>query len=274
MRFMDLRDPRYAYMFGFIQADGHLHAGSGNKGRLAVEIGVRDVQLLEKFRELCPYPSSVTTRTRRTNFAEEATSAVWNVCALEARRIVNELGVPYGKKSSSVKPPTEEHSAADYVRGLIDADGAVGFTAKGYPFVSFTTQSDALIEYFCDFGFHTTGAIRNPSRNARDNIYNIMYFNDDAAALAKVLYTPDCLALERKREKAAPVIAWERPSHMRARGVQRRWTPEEDEVIRRHPPEQAAVLLGRTLSSCQTRHWRIVGPKKPRVFSPSRKPPA
>ncbi|MFZ3499521.1 hypothetical protein ACODT5_41025 [Streptomyces sp. 5.8] len=38
MRFMDLEDPRYAYMFGFLQADGHLsQAGRqrGCSGRLA-----------------------------------------------------------------------------------------------------------------------------------------------------------------------------------------------------------------------------------------------
>ena len=35
--FMDLTVPEYAYMFGFLQADGHLAKGTGQKGRLTVE---------------------------------------------------------------------------------------------------------------------------------------------------------------------------------------------------------------------------------------------
>lgn len=33
-QFMDLRVPEYAYMFGFLQADGNLYQGMGRKGCL------------------------------------------------------------------------------------------------------------------------------------------------------------------------------------------------------------------------------------------------
>jgi hypothetical protein len=46
---MDLMVPEYAYMFGFLQADGHLAKGAGQKGRLTVEINAQDVALLREF---------------------------------------------------------------------------------------------------------------------------------------------------------------------------------------------------------------------------------
>ncbi|MFJ9565694.1 hypothetical protein ACIRQQ_37345 [Streptomyces fuscichromogenes] len=54
-RFMDLTVPEYAYMFGFLQADGHLAQQSRQRGRLTVEINARDIDLLRKFPELTPY---------------------------------------------------------------------------------------------------------------------------------------------------------------------------------------------------------------------------
>ncbi|MFF9857546.1 hypothetical protein [Streptomyces tendae] len=75
-QFMDLTVPEYAYMFGFLQADGHLSQQSRQRGRLTVEISARDIDLLRTFQELTPYNSSITERTRSTNFAETAHSAV------------------------------------------------------------------------------------------------------------------------------------------------------------------------------------------------------
>ncbi|MFF4706221.1 hypothetical protein ACWC4D_10565 [Streptomyces sp. NPDC001288] len=125
-RFMDLTVPEYAYMFGFLQADGHLAQGVGRKGRLTVEIKAKDVGLLRRFRQLTPYYSSITERTRATNFSEAHRSAVWILCSLDARTALNDLGLPYGSKSRTVAPPTVAFARRDYLRGVVDADGSVG----------------------------------------------------------------------------------------------------------------------------------------------------
>lgn len=69
-QFMDLTVPEYAYMFGFLQADGHLRQGVGQKGTLTVELNARVTELLRTFQKLTPYYSSITERTRSTNFAK------------------------------------------------------------------------------------------------------------------------------------------------------------------------------------------------------------
>ncbi|MFC9927105.1 LAGLIDADG family homing endonuclease [Streptomyces sp. NPDC127190] len=255
---MDLTVPEYAYMFGFLQADGHLQPGAGQKGRLSVELGARDVDLLRKFQQLTPYNSSITERTRSTNFAKSHTSATWTLCSLEARTRLNELGLPYGRKSKTIAPPNTDCSRRDYLRGLIDADGSVGFTSKGVPFVSLTTASSAIAFWVRDYSKGVTGAERSLKRNARDGIYNILYTMEAAQRLAADLYYPGCLSLDRKRASADSLSAWTRPAEMRAEHTRRRWTETEDRILLKlNSPMAAADALGRTLQSCNLRLWRL-----------------
>ncbi|MFS8204788.1 hypothetical protein ACLVWQ_39720 [Streptomyces sp. CWNU-52B] len=256
--FMNLKNPNYAYMFGFLQADGHLAKGTGQKGRLTVEINVRDIEVLREFQRLTPYNSSITERTRSTNFAESHHSATWTLCALEARTKLNELGLPYGRKSTKIAPPHVEHSSRDYLRGIIDADGSVGYTSKGFPFISLTTASTAIGTYLCQYANQVTGAERLIKRNTRDGIYNILYLMETAQALSKHLYYPDCIALDRKRTAADSLTSWTRPATMRAPYAKRRWNEHEDRILLEHSKAtSAAEALNRTVQSCGLRLWRL-----------------
>ncbi|MBC2877298.1 MULTISPECIES: hypothetical protein [Streptomyces] len=258
MTFMDLEDPRYAYMLGFLQADGHLHAGPGRKGRLSVEVSHRDIDILQAFQALCPYPSTIRERTRTTNFAENHRTAIWTLCTEEARTCINEAGLPYGKKSHTIRPPRASFSRRDYLRGIIDADGAIGFTSDKLPFVSLVTASTAVATYLCRYTKLQLGLHKLTSRNSRDQVYNIMYMREAGAAVAAHLYYPGCLALQRKRSAAAEVAAWERPSHMCPPRQRRTWAPWEDQVLLTTPTlDEAAEQLGRSKKSCQVRRWRL-----------------
>ncbi|MEV0324746.1 hypothetical protein [Streptomyces sp. NPDC050659] len=96
---------------------------------------------------------------------------------MEARTTINQLGLPYGRKSKKIAPPRVEFSRRDYLRGVIDADGAVGYTTgQGFPFISLTTASTAVGVYLCRYARMLTGAERLIKRNARDGI------NDDATS--------------------------------------------------------------------------------------------
>ncbi|MGW1774755.1 hypothetical protein [Streptomyces sp. NPDC002104] len=258
VRFMDLEDPRYAYMFGFLQADGYLTQGRGQKGQLATEINVRDIHILREFQQLTPYYSSIIERVRSTNFAERHHSVTWSVSSLEARTIVNELGIPYGKKSLTIKPPSTNFSHPDYLRGIIDADGSLGWTAQGWPFLSLVSASTAITEYLCHYGKNLTGTERTSSRNTRDGVYNVCYYKESAQRLAAHLYYDGCLALAHKKAKANAIQGWVRPADMRIAPPRRRWTVKDDEeLVRLNDPAAAASALHRTEQSCAMRLWRI-----------------
>ncbi|WP_371499641.1 LAGLIDADG family homing endonuclease [Kitasatospora sp. NBC_00374] len=268
MSSFDLANPEHAYMFGFIQADGHLSEDSRNRGRLRVELSARDLALLLEFQRICPWPSSVTSRTRATNFADAHASVSWSVHAREFRTALKELGLPAGRKSTTVAPPVAPFAPRDYLRGLIDADGSVGLTGTGKPFVALTTASDALMRFFRDYAQDLTGARRTLNRNARDAVYNVLYSNEEAVTLARDLYYPGCLALPRKQAAALGVTAWLRPPGSR-KVLRKVWTAEEDSaLLAAARPEEAAALLDRSVSSCSMRRWRLLGPEKARVRFP------
>jgi hypothetical protein len=200
--FMDLDVPCYAYMHGFLQADGHLRQGRGNKGALTVEIQADDATILTQFALLVPYYSTVSERQRTTNFSVDYRSACWSVYDRSFRETLISIGFPIGRKSQEIVPPTRSFARVDYFRGWLDADGSLGLTSQGLPFLSLTTASYALMEAYVQFIREMTGKQKKPTRNTRDNIFNVTVYKEDARTLAGILYYDDCLALPRKQAQA------------------------------------------------------------------------
>lgn len=254
---LDLRAPAHAYLFGFLQADGHLYQNTRSRGRVTVEISAKDVDLLQEFSRLIPFHSSVTTRTRRTNFSKEHTSACWSVYDRQFRQSLLNLGLPAGKKSALAAMPDVEVSTADYFRGLIDADGSLGMTGNGFPFLAFVTASESLADSFAGFIFENTGKRKRVERNVRDKVYNMTVFKEDAQTVVAKLYYDGCLGLTRKIRKAAEVGRWERPEGMRRVLQKKTWSPSEDRFIVSHELTESVAALARTECSIKMRLWRL-----------------
>ncbi|MGI5169397.1 hypothetical protein ACQEU3_34120 [Spirillospora sp. CA-253888] len=246
-----------AYLFAFLQTGGSYSKGGKNKGKITVELSAVDLVILQQFQMIVPYKSSIRFRSRRTNFAEECASATWSLYSGAARHALEALGMPSGAKSATIRPPDAPVSEQDYVRGLVDADGSVGFTARGYPFIGFTTLSPAMNAYFCDKACEVTGVRRTVNPNKRDGVYNPLLTSEPAVEFTRWLYYEGCLALERKRARAQEVAQWTRPEGMRRRATQKRWTPDEDAVVLGSTIKEAARLLGRTENSVNLRRWRL-----------------
>jgi len=109
------------------------------------------------------------------------------MCMLAGRTRLLELGLPVGRKSAIIAPPAEPFSHSDYLRGIIDADGSVGFTAKGWPFISLVTASPAIATFTCAEILRVTGTMRTTRPNARDGVMNIMIATDSAVEFARWL---------------------------------------------------------------------------------------
>ncbi|TKJ28360.1 hypothetical protein [Blastococcus sp. CCUG 61487] len=258
MPHLDLTKPDHAYFFGFAQTDGSHYAGTGQRGRLTIELSRRDEAVLHSFSGLFDVYSRVSYRERLTNFGAHH-SAVWTVCDLAFRRELVALGLPAGRKATTVAPPTTPFSARDYLRGVIDGDGSIGFSRTGRPFIAFVTASEPLAHFFCSQVLAAVGAHRTANRNTRDGVFNLMVAGDPAAEMAAWLYPDECLALDRKRQSAVLVAAWTRPSGMRARPEfgARRWTAAEDSEVFEGSVQQAASRLGRSERSVAMRRFRL-----------------
>ena len=251
---MDLLKKEDAYFFGFIQCDGHLSQSTRNRGRIQIELKDGDEELLEKFGKLSKHNYSVKKRTRDTNFKKNYTSVSLSIYNRDFRTEINSLGIPYGKKSDIIVMPNNI-SEIDYFRGIIDADGTLGITATGLPFIGFTTQSESLAKSFINFIHETVGQKKSLNRNNRDHIYSIIVMKENAQAIIRKLYYNDCLCLARKLQKAREALSWQRPKEMK-KIISKRWDEQEVEYIKTHTIEESVKKLKRTKSSIKMKLLR------------------
>ncbi len=226
-------------------------------------MGKKDLHILKSFQKLFPSVySGLRTRTRDTNFKKGCTSYTLTICDMKFRNEINKLGIPYGKKSENVTPPTTDFCERDYIRGLIDGDGSVGTTRKGLPFISISVKSELLKNYLCETIERIVKERKRLRRNKRDNTYNIMLNRERAQKFIKYLYYPDCLVLKRKFKKAQEALKWERPENLK-KVFQKFWEPWEDKYILTRHREESCNHLKRTERSIKMRIWRLKNNKAP-----------
>lgn len=255
---LNLTRPEIAYFVGFVLGDGTLTSYVRNRGRLSIELSIRDRDILVKFQELFPnINSTLSSRTRNTNFKNNYESSVLSFHDLDFREALIDAGVTSGKKSDIIKPPNKAFSEYDFYRGLIDADGAVGYTGKGIPFVSLNTSSDDMLVAYQSLLLKLIGQKRHNNRNKRDNTYNVLVTTENAQTICKHLYPDGCLSLDRKMKAAQAVMSWRRPATMAKLPEVKRWTSNEDIIVRSKTIEEAATALGRTVSSVANRRFRL-----------------
>ncbi|HEY8559997.1 MAG TPA: LAGLIDADG family homing endonuclease [Pyrinomonadaceae bacterium] len=255
--FLTTENPFYAYLFGFFQTDGHLYQNSRNRGRLSIELAGRDEELLLKLQKRLPFNSSISRRTRKTNFSDEYVSVIWNVFDKRFRDFLINNGITYGRKSNVTSIPIGRFSKIDFYRGLIDGDGSMGLTNKGFPFLSFITASSKIAYEYLHFLKSITDKEKTAKQNTRDNVFNIAVYKEDAQKVVRKLYYENRLALPRKLIKAKEVLSWQRPATMRKVENRNRWTAVEDNFILSNSINDAMIKLGRSQKSIEMRLWRL-----------------
>ena len=253
---IDLNKPEHSYFYGFALTDGTLRAESRNRGSLSIEISIKDKDLLYKMKNFFNVNSSYKERIRETNFSngKQCGYCKFAIYDFNFRKELIDYGFPISKKSIIAEPPKGMFNEIDFVRGLIDGDGSVGFTKTNIPFISFTTKSKKLRDYYVNFIYKHFGIQLNTKPNKRDNIYNIMVNSSTAQKLYKLLYYPNCICLERKRIN--DILQWkskERPHEF----IPRKWSKEEDDYILTHSIEESISKLKRSHHSITMRLWRL-----------------
>ena len=256
----DLKNKEMSYLVGLFQTDGNLYETDRNRGKFKLELNIRDEDIIYKISNLIKYNYKISKRERITNFGESSTISI-TVCNINFRNLLKDWGVPAGKKSEIIEPPfhKSELSTNDYIRGLYDGDGSIGYTKNEFPFVSFVTKSEKTKDFLVDFiSKITLNPKKELKRNKRDGVYNISITKEDAVIFCNEIYSEDCLSINRKYIKAQEVKKWERPKNMKRRDCQRKkWTKEEDEFIQTNSIEKCLEKLNRNEYGIKTRLWKL-----------------
>ena len=220
-------DNNYSYMIGLFQTDGSMYETLRNRGKFSLSLSVKDEDIIYKLKKLIPYNSNISKRFKKTHFKRGDKIYEYNneiisftVSNKYFRNFLITCNIPYGKKSKFINPPInlENFSKIDYIRGLFDGDGSLGFTKQGFPYIGFVTESEKIKDYLLIFFSEITSNVqKNVSRNKRDNIYNILIYKEDAVKFCKMIYYNNCLSINRKCEISKDIIEWIRPKEMKKR---------------------------------------------------------
>jgi len=107
----------FSYLIGLLQTDGSLYDDKRNRGKLQLEIGIKDQDIIYKLSKIIPVNNTISERKRTTNKGY-LHSICLRVCNLNFRDLIKEWGVPAGKKSQNISPPLHiQHlSVIDYIR--------------------------------------------------------------------------------------------------------------------------------------------------------------
>lgn len=249
----------FSYLIGLFQTDGSLSEDDRNRGKLRLELNIKDEDIIYKITKLIKYNYKINKRERITNFGKSETIMI-TVNDINFRNLLKDWGIPVGKKSQTISPPIHktELSINDYIRGLYDGDGSLGYTGNGFPYVSFVTQSEAVKEFLINFiSKITSKPKKEPKRNKRDNVYNIVITKEDAVAFCENIYPENCLSINRKNINAQEIKKWKRPISMKKIESRKMWNKEQDKFILSNSIEKSMKVLNRTKESVEMRLWRL-----------------
>lgn len=244
-----------SYFLGLFATDGGFYETTRIRGRISIELAIKDKDILEKLQGVIPVKSTITTRTRDTNYMKDYTSARLDIHDRGFRDWLK-LNYDPGKKSNNVSPPKTSFVRKSFYRGVIDGDGSLGFTARGFPFLSLCTNSENIARDYINLIFEVTGRWKTTSRNKRDRVYNIAIYQEDAQIFAEYLYGDSEIHLDREYNAYLRISKWRRPRGMR-RIISRRWTKEEELFVQNNSIKESCVKLGRTERSVKMKRWRL-----------------
>jgi hypothetical protein len=248
----------FEYFLGLAISDGHMSLNTRNRGKLQIELKDTDCDILEKLQDNIKVFTSISSRTRSSNFSKSFTSKTLRICDKGFRDFMIENGMPYGSKIN-VKIPVSLEFNPHFWRGFIDGDGSLGITSNNKCFIALTTKSEYVAVAFCKLVRKITGVKKTMNRNKRDAVYNFVVFNEDAQKLVHFLQYQNDISLNRKKLRAMSVLSWKRPDNMkRITWDKRKWNLDEDTIVISLTKEKAAEKLGRTLKSVSMRKWRLI----------------
>jgi hypothetical protein len=172
-----------SYWAGFIAADGCI-----TSGYLKIMIHIKDLAILEKFKEDCGYTGSIYVDKKRDR------------CSIEIRskKMIKDLEEKWSivkRKSLILLPPKTDLCDNDFftfVRGYIDGDGSIYFEPKDYLRISMIGTEKFLLWIKNRFSIKSSKVTKNK------NIFKLRYSGKNAYLLFEKLVAVKCFVLSRK----------------------------------------------------------------------------
>ena len=184
----DQLTPESAYWIGFFLADGCVHRLRGKYPKVVLELGVEDRGHIEKFKRFIQTETPV-------NLSHLNAAARLEVTSEHLFGALKRYGVTERKSLTASVVPELKHNR-DFWRGVIDGDGNLGYNiGNACPHVGLVGTRAVVMAFkeFCGI----EGRVSD-----RGNISTIVYYSQNAASIARILYDETTLFLDRKKKLA------------------------------------------------------------------------
>lgn len=199
--YFDTESPNMAYIMGFWAADGNVHS---KQNRLDLELASLDFEILEKIREELDCERPVKIYQCQSGYIKNKLF-FWSS---GIKKKFAEYGiVPNKTYSPDFHAPYKlnEKYWIDYIRGFFDGDGSVTKNSSiRFSLVSVNLKfledlQNFLLNYY---GIKTqVNLSHGPDIPNGKNLWSLYCYGDWARKIYEVLYTPNSLFLQRKKDK-------------------------------------------------------------------------
>ncbi len=194
-----------AYWIGFLLTDGNVYYPPKRSKQLNLGLAKRDWEHLEKFKKFIG--------SNKKLYYNKNNGGVY--ISFYSNRIVEKLA-EYGivpKKSTIAKIPESLKDDRHFWRGIIDGDGWISYSKRGYPIVGLCGTFD-ILECFRSFvGKSVSIYVKNT------NFGELAYTCIVAQAIFKILYEDCNIFLQRKYDKYQQFRLWTPSRKCRSKSI-------------------------------------------------------
>lgn len=122
-----------AYFLGFLYTDGSVSSDESQNKRVTMQLNVKDIKILEKFRKELKTLKPIYTKKRKDRVyknykVKESTSSTINISNVKIRNDLIKLGMVPNKTKTMTFPNYKklpERFVRHFIRGVFDGDGTI-----------------------------------------------------------------------------------------------------------------------------------------------------
>ena len=192
-----------AWILGFLASDGTIRKDSNE---IKIGLSIKDIDVLEKIKQEINLDESIKKYTTNTGY--DCCTLKWT-CEEHKKDLKKYSIIP--AKTLKLLPPyqLDKKYWIDYIRGFFDGDGSINFiesngkkhyTALRWQVCSTTKEILQFILDFFEVNYNIS-PVNIQVRQQNHPLYYIQYSTNATKKIYNILYTPDSLYLNRKKEK-------------------------------------------------------------------------
>lgn len=193
-----------AWLLGFLASDGTV---SSSDNTIKIGLSAKDKEILEKIKEEVKIENKIVEYTTNSGF--DCVDLHWT-CARHKATLA-EYGIT-PNKTFTIKPPTQlsKEYYIDYIRGYFDGDGSINLIQGKNLRWQICGATEEILQWIVDVLYEQYSIpkvkVYCDNNRGKNPYYYFQYSTNAVRMIYNILYTPNSLYLERKKDHFDEII--------------------------------------------------------------------